>query len=740
MTAEGHRNRARPALLLGATLALAAVGPALVVWDRWLQRRVSSRLLSAFADRFRFLWNFNLPDYAAVIGVAFVLLLALGGFRASETVMTWRRRCAFALRPRRGSARAAQRSIATAIAVSGAGVAALLFLRVAVTGRQPGLELSLALCAFALGMILREVSLAALGRVWRRSRGTLLSILAAHVAVILALACHYSFHRFELPALGLALVATANLLVRWRKTGPVPLLVLAFVCLYTWHINAWWYVLVGDEYRNFELAEKIVTAHDRAFVLSHLFQLEGGLEGLDPYADSLVQATAMRLLGVNSFGWRFSSLYLAAIALAFFHRFFRTFLTRRAALSATVCLGASHYIMSFGKIGYDKFQAYLAMALLLSAAACAVRTRRMIAFVGMGLAAALCFYVYPAALYVVPLPFFLLLVYAPPVDRATRARWAVAVLAAVLTIFPLPFQPNYFEGKRPGTVFSSPELARTAVTLLGHFGRNVAYAAFSPVVLGSEDHFVTSSYLDPVTGLLYLAGLASALWLLRRDRFTAFVLVSLGWLFFFAGSTHDREFPPTTRMFLMLPLFVLLAIAGLERLLALARSGGLSDLAARRALVATLCAILALNILQTHVVSKRRSSYYELFDPLILRLATRIESLPPSRRVRLLLLSQFQGEGGGIPMVLNVYDLKDSARQFAEIPVPDGVLAPADRSRVADPAHAVVVSPRLAPELREPLEREIASTGKSPCSVRTSTGQERFKLWTSPGVPDLCAE
>jgi hypothetical protein len=739
MTADGQRLRTRSALLLGATVALAALGPALVVYDRWLQLRDSSTHLSAYAGRYPFLQNFNLPAYAATIGGAFLLLLVLGAFRASEITKSWTRRCAFARRPRRPTARATQRSRGTAVAALGAGVAALLFLRVALTGRQPGVELLLALCAFAVGMVLREVSFAALRRVWRRSRGTLLSILAAHIAVILALASHYSFHRFELPSLALALAALGNLLARFRRTGPIPLLVLAFVCLYTWRINAWWYALVGDEYRNFELAEKIVTAHDPAFILSHLFQLEGGLEGLDPYADSLVQAAAMRVLGVNSFGWRFSSLYFAAIALAFFHRFFRTFLTRRAALAATVCLGASHYIMSFGKIGYDKFQAYLAMALLLAAAACAIRTRRMIAFVGMGLSAALCFYVYPAALYVVPLPFFLLLVYAPPVDRATLLRWAVAVLAAVLTIFPLPFQQNYFEGKRPGTVFYSPELAHTPATLLGHFGRNVAYAVFSPVVLGSEDHFVTSSYLDPVTGLLYMVGLASAVWLLRRERFLAFLLVSLGWLFFFGGATHDREYPPTTRMFLMLPLFVLLAIAGLERLLALARSAGLSDPAARRVLAATLCAIVVLNVLQTHVVSKRRSDGYELFDPLVLRLATRIEELPPSRRVRLLLLCQSKGEGNGIPQVLGVYDLKEAARQFAEIPLPEGVLTAAERSQVADPARAVFVSPRFAPELRETLEREIASTGKSPCSVRTSTGTERFKLWTSRGVPDLCA-
>ena len=204
MTAEANAPRTRSAVLLWATLALAAVGPALVAWDRWLRLRVSSRHLSAFSDRFRFLDNFNLPDYAVVIAAAFLLLLVLGAFRASETVLTWRRHCAFALRPRRPTSRGTQRSRSTVVAVLGAGAAALMLLRVAVTGHQPGVELFLALCAFAAGMILREVSVAALARVWRRSRGALLSIFAAHAAVILALACHYSFHRFELLSLGLA--------------------------------------------------------------------------------------------------------------------------------------------------------------------------------------------------------------------------------------------------------------------------------------------------------------------------------------------------------------------------------------------------------------------------------------------------------------------------------------------------------------------------------------------------------
>ncbi len=737
MTAEASSGRSRSSLLLlAATVSIAAVGPLWVVCDRWLGLRRSNRYLSSLADRFPFLEKFHLPDYAVVIAAAFFVLLVAGRFRAADALPLWRSRRAFAKRPRRPTGAPTARSVATAAAWAGGAASAFLLARLVATRRQPGAELLLALVVFAAGMLWREVSSRALVRLWRRQRTCLLSILAAHAAVILALAAHFSYRRFELPLAALALLAVVHLGTRIKKTGPMPLIVLFFVVLYCWNMNAWWYVLVGDEYRNFELAAGIVRSHEPAFIARNLFQLEGGLEGLDPYADSLVQAASMRLLGMNSFGWRFSSLYFAAIALVFFHRFFRTFLTRRAALVTTLCLGASHYVMSFFKIGYDKSQAYLAMSLLLAATAWAVRTRRMIAFTGIGFAAALCFYVYPAALYIVPYAFFLLLLYAPPIDRPTAARWGVALLAASLTIFPLPFQPTYFEGKRPGTVFYNPELASSASTLLPHFARNVAYAAYSPTLLGSEDHFVTSSYLDPLTGLLVLVGMASALWLVRKDAFVAFLTVGLGWLLFFGGATHDREYPPTTRMFLMLPVLLPVATFGLARLSALCRDAGLSARGIRALVGAAVAAVLALNILQTHVVNKRRSDSYELFDPLVVRMARRLETLP-GPGWHLLLLTGTPGEGSGIPLVLEVYSLRPS--DFVEIAAPRGELPPADRERVADPKSAVFVSARLPPAERQTIEQQIAEAGKVPCSVRTSTGEERFKLWTAPGTPDLCS-
>jgi hypothetical protein len=740
LTAPGAGPLRRWALLV-ATALVAALGPALVVEQRWIRwREPYNEYLTGWADRFPFLADINLPDYAAVFAVAFLILLVLSRLQTTAGLGGWRNRIAFARRARRPTAPRRQRLLATAVALAGAAGAALLFVRLARRGVIPGPSLLLALAALGFGMVLREISLEALLRLWRRKRAVVLSIVAAHVAVILAFASVHTYHRFELPLIALALAATINLAARWRKTGPVPLLVLAAVVVYLWRVDAWWFALVGDEYRNYDIAQGILKQHDRAFVLSHLFQLEGGLEGLDPYACSLVQAASMRLLGVNSFGWRFSSLYCAALALPFFYRFLRTFLSRNAALATTVIMAASHYIIAFGKIGYDKFQAYLAMGMLLAATACAVRTRRMVAFVGLGFSAALCFYVYPAALYILPLPAFLLLFFVPPKSREALARWVMAGAVALLTIFPLPFQPTYFEGKRPGTVYYNPELIASKERLIRHFWSNGVYAVYSPVLLGSEDHFVTSSYVDPLTGALFLVGIATGLWLLRRDRFVTFLVLSLGFLLLLGGTTHDREYPPTTRFFLLVPLFCMMATVGLWRLLGLGGDASLSSRTARAVVAAVLVAVVGLNVVQAHVVSVRRSDNYQLLDPLVVRLATRIETLPAGQRPGLVMLSQAPTDGDGIVFMLHAYDLHESAARYRTIGLGEDGSAPLDPAVAADRTAAIFVSPLVPAAARERLDRELQAAGRVPCSVRTTTGHERFRLWETPGTPPLCGD
>ena len=84
---------------------------------------------------------------------------------------------------------------------------------------------------------------------------------------------------------------------------------------------------------------------------------------------------------------------------------------------AAFLMGVSHYIISFGRIGYGIMPALFAEMLVLTTAAWAIRSKRLLAYAAMGLAMGFAFYVYPAALYTLPLPLLLLLIYATPTNR-----------------------------------------------------------------------------------------------------------------------------------------------------------------------------------------------------------------------------------------------------------------------------------------------------------------------------------
>ncbi|MCA1579967.1 MAG: hypothetical protein LC796_00975 [Acidobacteria bacterium] len=177
----------------------------------------------------------------------------------------------------------------------------------------------------------------------------------------------------------------------WAWLVPLALLVRGLF------LDSWWYTLVGDEYEFREMAAEIVRNQTLPEIGTRLFGMEG-VYGQFTDLTSLVQAAGMFFAGTDNFGWKISSLFLSALAIPFYFSFFRTFAGRRVATFACFLLAVSHYLMSFVKIGYPNLP-HLTVALLVSAAAWAVRTRRTLAFTRVGLAAGACCYVYPAALY-----------------------------------------------------------------------------------------------------------------------------------------------------------------------------------------------------------------------------------------------------------------------------------------------------------------------------------------------------
>ena len=227
-----------------------------------------------------------------------------------------------------------------------------------------------------------------------------MSLLLVFTCLVLLLASLYAVPEFQWIYVILLLLALVVLCQNHRNVRPIVWVIALALILYSLNTNAWWLSAIGDEYSFFVQARVILQEQNLSRISEQLFNGQV-VNGTHPYFSSLIQAFFMSLFGINGFAWRFSNAFLCAAAVAFFHWFFTLLVPERAALIASFFLAASHFMMSFGKIGYNNLQSLFGMSLVLATAAWAIRTKRPIAFTLLGAALGLCFYLYPASLYIV---------------------------------------------------------------------------------------------------------------------------------------------------------------------------------------------------------------------------------------------------------------------------------------------------------------------------------------------------
>lgn len=457
-----------------ATIALAAVPSALVVLDRWFRYPGLSRPFSRFRIALALLEQLELPPYFLAVFVCYAAVFALIGSRTARCKLPVSVRCERppfpAHQPRRGrSFGASSLLVASVTGFILAGQGAIR------KGGLPGWELLLVALLWLAGWLLREEGI---GRTvnWHRQGLVTLSLGAAHVCLIGFLDGVFS-DRSLLWVFGIPLLLSLGNLVRLGRSVPAASwLVLSAVVLYSINLDAWWFAAIGDDYPFYAVAREIQGAslHDIGL---KIFSADVGVYGSHPYFSSLVHAVSLKLLGVGNFGWRFSNAYLSALAIGLFFRFFRSFLGHRIALWACCFLAPAHYLISFSKIGYNNLQAYFVMGLILAASAWAVRSLRPVGFVTLGYSLALAFYVYPGALYAVPLP-LLLLWFCRRHERRIIPLAALASGSALIFLLPLFLQPRYWEAKLPGTLWWNPEVTRTAGSMISHVAGNLFLHSF----------------------------------------------------------------------------------------------------------------------------------------------------------------------------------------------------------------------------------------------------------------------
>ncbi len=179
-----------------------------------------------------------------------------------------------------------------------------------------------------------------------------LAMLIAHVSLVGLMVGIYGKPDLLWSTVVLVILAAANL---WRFRQRVPIIFwiisLAMV-VFTIGINDWWTAAVGDEY----------IFHQQAWVMSDImsYQDVGRLifsaesaSGQHTYFSSFIQVLFMKFLGSESFGWRFSNIYLCTLSVGLFYLFCKSFISKRVSLIAAFLFAVSSYIMAFSKIGYN---------------------------------------------------------------------------------------------------------------------------------------------------------------------------------------------------------------------------------------------------------------------------------------------------------------------------------------------------------------------------------------------------
>lgn len=739
--ASGHRINWRqqggPLLILAATLLLALTPSALVFLDRWLGKHAVTNLVRNLWCQVRPLCDSAFPSYFAVVLVCIVAVFAFVWIARSSRLVSAEPRTD---KVNAGAGQAAigrrQARVARILVLGGMAVLLLLCVWTVIKRSVPGWGYAFAFVAFPLGWVLRSVSVAQVAAGWQKNRRWLIAFLLMAGALVAVLASLYGALHFQWFYAALLAVALANLWPHYRSVPPILWVMTLALILYTANLNAWWLSGIGDEYEFFYRARYIVEVQKLPAIGALLFNGQGAY-GTHPFFSSLIQAAFMKLLGVDGFGWRFSNMFLSALSLGFLYAFFRLFVPKRTAIIGTLLLAASHYIMSFGKIGYNNLQALFAMALALWAAAWAVRSARPLAYVALGGALGLCFYVYPAALYALPIPLLLLLLYAPPFTRRAAHCWAMMALTLSFLVLPLTIQPEYWRTKIFGTFFFKPQLVQTGGNLLAHLSRNMAYALFSFLYVPEEGHFVAASYVDPLTGALVLLGLACLLKLLpwRGRRAPVFLLSSFIAIVFLAGATHDRAFPPSTRMFMVLPWLALFAAIGLAWVADQLQRIQLGNIDGRGLAWTILVAVLALNLYQAYPLARDRMAGLQSMETLVFRMiqrAQREEAMEPKTYI---FITDPTWTSLGIAQIPKIHPLR---AQVADVIVQEPSLPEYTKRQLAERNSLVIIKPWLDPSWQEALAPALRELGKEPCEVKATTGDVRFTLWHAPGLEWLC--
>jgi Dolichyl-phosphate-mannose-protein mannosyltransferase len=747
--------------LLVIVLLLASVGPVLIMLERWFQLPDFRDIMRPQWCSMEFLCKTVLPSWFVVIIpcflLALILLLWLNKRHAipflsniqppkeSETINlpAWQGR--------------ASRILETTAFIAAAGI----FLLAALINRAPTMEFPFIVLVYLLSVLLKAVDFSKLTSLPQRLPNWLAPFLLNHISLILFMRS-LNGHPEAALASGLMLALSLGLLYPHRRQLPAVLWVINLaVFLYTLLLQSWRFGIIGDEYIFYHYGRIMLNEHGLKHILDHILSARTVIYSKFLYLSVLPHALFMRLFGDDNFGWRFANIYLAILAIPFFYGFIKTFWKRRTALITAFLFATSQYLIVFSRIGYNNVQSLLGMAVVLWLAGKAVTTGKDLYYSLLGMGLGLCLYIYPAVLGVMPLPILLLLFYNPPWrSRRTFGQWMLLIAGFSLLFLPLIFEPDYWQQKMYESAMET-----AGVSPRFHLFSNLLYSLFSFLYTPEESHYVVSSFLAPLSGMLVTIGLGWALWRARRENFMRFVLTGLVFLFFSLGASRSRALPSVTHMFLILPWWFLFTTLGIEWLLQIMKKTRSKQFIKRSALVILLL-ITTMNMIHAFSISPKRSERYHSLEALHMRFVQDQSGRDDlGNQGKFLFITDEKWNIYGFNSFRDAYHLPPAQAQLIRVALYDEPFYPIEERIVLPeppivdeeeerahleleawalelamlPDTVVIVQPWLTDYEHQAIALLLSETGKQSCPIKpTPVKEASFTMWLDESRMDAC--
>lgn len=538
---------------------------------------------------------------------------------------------------------------------------------------------------------------------------------------------------------GLLTIITAGTLIWLTRPPLIYWITWASMGLMTFRLWGWEYSVIGDEYSFYSLA--IQRMEDTGFwaSLPRLFDAEG-VYGTHPFLSTLIQMAFMSLFGQDNFGWRISNIYLTGLSIGFFYLFYRSFLKQQISLWAALLLTFSHYLFNFSKIGYNNLQALFTFGVLMAAVGHAFQRPGRFSYALVGAASGICFYVYPAALYALPIAVLWLVWFDFPKNSKALKRWLSYLLPLIILLLPLMVQPTYWQTKIAGTFFN-PNSYASQYPLAGQFIKNSVYSLFSFLYSVEQSHFVVVSHLDPFSAMLLPIGMASLFSGLRQKPLNIVFLLSYIFLLFLVGATHDRAAPSNTRMFMMLPFYAMLTALGLawcfQQLSCFPSLRWLPQFFAAM----LLSAVLIANSYMAYHLYRYITRGVPSLEVLVVRLLQRDQTLYPHQSKTILFLTDPNWDIEGIQTLAKVYRIPPSQVQLLRYETNNGKIPPEAAKIIREPNTRVIIQPWIEPATRALLADQLLAAGKKACLIQdTPFTEPRFTLYVHPAWWRLCPQ